>query len=66
MARARKLMTTTNALDIAIRRLRKSRTPTVLAAAFTLEDLRQNLLDRQDADRGARIAAFLSKLPRAA
>jgi hypothetical protein len=35
-ARARKFMTATKALDIAIRRLRKSRMPTVLAAAFTL------------------------------
>ena len=66
VTRARTLMTATKAMDIAIRRLRKSRMPTVLAAAFTLADLHQDLLDRQEADRGARIAAFLSKLPRAA
>jgi hypothetical protein len=50
MARARKLMTATKALDIAMRRLRKSRMPTLLAAAFTLAELRQDLLDRQEAD----------------
>jgi hypothetical protein len=65
-ARARALMTSIKALDIATRRLRKSRKPTILAAAFALADLRQELLDQQEADRTARVAAFVSKLPRAA
>ncbi len=66
VARALRLMTTVKALEIAIRRLRKSHMPTVLAAAFTLADLHHDLVDRQEANCADRIAAFQSKLPRAA
>ena len=66
VARALRLMTTVKALEIAVRRLRKSHMPTVLAAAFTLADLHHDLVDRQEANCADRIAAFQSKLPRAA
>ena len=59
-------MTTIKALDIAIRRLTKSRMPTVLAAALTLTDLRHEMVDREEAAWEVRILAFRSKLPRVA
>jgi hypothetical protein len=59
-------MNSIKALDIAIHRLRKSRMPTVLAAASSLADLLHDLVERQDEERAARIVAFQSKLPRAA
>jgi hypothetical protein len=59
-------MTTIKALDIAIRRLTKSRMPTVLAAALTLSNLREEMVDREESAREARIVAFRSKLPRVA
>ncbi len=66
VARARKSMNCIKALDIAIRRLRKSRMPTVLAAGSSLADLLHDLVERQDDERAARIVAFQSKLPRVA
>lgn len=66
VARARKLMTGLKALDIAIRRLRRSRMPTVLAAVSSLADLRRDLEHRLEDDRPARIAALESRLPRVA
>src|SRR5207245_10739808 len=62
-ARARRMLATTRAVEIAFRRLRKSRTPSVRAAAFTLADLHRELTDREQAERAARVAAFLSRLP---
>ncbi len=59
-------MNSIKALDIAIRRLRKSRMPTVLAAASSLADLRRDLVGRQEDERVARILAFQSMLPRVA
>lgn len=59
-------MNSIKALDIAVRRLSKSRMPSVRAAAFTLADLQQDLVARQESDRAARLAAFQSKVPRAA
>ena len=66
VARARKSMNSIKALDIAIRRLRKSRMPTVLAAGSSLADLLHDLVERQEDERAARIVAFQSKLPRVA
>jgi len=66
LARARQLMTGIKALDVAVRLLRRSRKPTVQAAGFTLADLRRDLVDRCADERVVRIAAFHSKLPRAA
>jgi hypothetical protein len=66
VARARQRMTAIKPLDVAVHRLRKSLMPTVLAAAFTLVELRRELADCQQADSAARVAAFLSKLPPAA
>ncbi len=66
VARARKSMSSIKALDIAIRRLRKSRMPTVLAAGSALADLRYELVERQEVERAERIVAFQFKLPRAA
>jgi len=54
------------ALELAIRTLRKSRMPSVQAAVFALVDLRQGIVDRDDAERAARIAAFRTRLPRVA
>jgi hypothetical protein len=59
-------MNSIKALDIAVRRLSKSRMPSIRAAALTLAELRQELVERQELERAARIAAFQSKLPRAA
>jgi hypothetical protein len=59
-------MNSIKALDIAIRRLRKSRMPTVLAAGSALADLRYELVERQEVERAEQIVAFQSKLPRAA
>jgi hypothetical protein len=56
-------MTNTRALAIAIRRLRKSRAPSVLAAAASLVDLQRQLSDELDSGGAARVAAFQSKLP---
>jgi hypothetical protein len=66
VARARNSMNSIKALDIAIRRLRKSRMPTVLAAGSSLADLLHDLVERQEDERAARIVAFQSKLPLAA
>ena len=66
VARARKSMNSIKALDIAIRRLRKSRMPTVLTAGSSLADLLHDLVERQEDERAARIVAFQSKLPRVA
>src|SRR5258708_36585644 len=66
VARARKSMNSIKALDIAIRRLRKSRMPTVLAAGSSLADLLHDLVERQEDESAARILAFQSKLPRGA
>jgi hypothetical protein len=66
VARARKSMNSIKALDIAIRRLRKRRMPTVLAAGSSLADLLHDLVERQDDERAARIVAFQSRLPRVA
>ena len=65
-ARARQRTSSIKALDVAVFRLRKSRMPSVLAAASVLVDLRQGLITRQEEERAARIAAFRSKLPLAA
>jgi hypothetical protein len=66
VARVRRLMTDIKALEIAIRRLRKSRMPSVHAAASVLGDLRQELIDNRENEHATRVAAFLSKLPRVA
>ena len=66
LARARHLMTGLKALDVAVRLLRRSRKPTVQAAGFALADLRRDLVVRYAEERVVRIAAFHSKLPRAA
>jgi hypothetical protein len=59
-------MSSIKALDIAVRRLSKSRMPSIRAAVFTLAELQQELAKRQESERAARIAAFESNLPRAA
>lgn len=66
MARALRSMSRIKALDLAIRRLKKSQMPSIRAAATMLADLRQELRAHEESARAARIAAFRAKLPRAA
>lgn len=61
--RAKDRTTLTKALDIAIRRLESSRMPTELAAAAVLAQLRNDVKERAEVERAARLTAFLSKLP---
>jgi hypothetical protein len=61
--RAKERTTVSKALEIAIRRLQNSRMPIVLAAAVVLAQLRDDVNEREDVERGARVRAFLSKLP---
>ena len=61
--RAKGRIAVTKALDIAVRRLQNSCMPTVLAAAFVLSQLRDELTERAEIEHSARVRAFLSKLP---
>ena len=60
--RAKKRTTLTKALEIAVRRLECSRTPRIRAAAVVLAQLGDELTQGGEAERAARIEAFLSKV----
>ena len=66
MARALKSMNTIKALDLAIRRMQKSRMPSMRAAATVLAELRVELAAAEESARVAKLAAFRSRLPSAA
>jgi hypothetical protein len=59
-------MTSLKALDVAVRRLRKSRLPSVRAAVAALVELKQELGARAESERDVRIVPFRSELPNAA
>ena len=66
MARGRKSMSKTRALEVAIRRLQKGRMPSMRAAAAVLANLRDELLDCEESIRAATVVPLKTRLPSAA
>ena len=66
MARGRKSMNRTRALDVAIRRLQRAGMPSMRAAAAVLVDLRNELLASDESGRACTDQPLKTTLPRAA
>ena len=61
--RAKQRTTVPKALEIAVRKLQTSRMPSMLAAAVVLAGLRDEVAEKAERDRVARVRACLTKLP---
>ena len=59
-------MSSTRALEVAIRRLQKGRMPTMRAAAAVLVDLRTELLAHEESSRAGKTIPLDTRLPSAA